>query len=547
MKIQFLGAARTVTGSCYLLDVGQSKIMIDCGMFQGGQGIKERNYERFYFEPSEIKYLLLTHAHIDHSGLVPKLYKHGFRGQIIATSATFDLCHILLPDSAHIQQMEVERKNRKLTRAGKPLIQEIYTVDDALDCLKQFRHVEYHEVIQLTPQVTVRFQDAGHILGSSIIEMWVHEGDQEVKLVFSGDIGNHSQPLIKDPSFIEAADYVFMESTYGNRLHQENLNKVEALKNVILETMTKGGNLIIPAFAVERTQDLLYDLNLLLQSKSIPEVPIYIDSPLAIEATEIFRRNSQYFDTETQEWIRKGGNPLALPGLRYTHTAEESKKLNEMKGGAIIISASGMCDAGRIKHHLRHNLWRPESTILFVGYQAEGTLGRRLLEGEKLVTIHGEEVVVKADIRRIDGFSAHADQRALLAWVKKFRTKPGKIFVIHGEEESSLALAKLLTQEVGVPAVVPNWLDIEELTPITAAVPLPTVQPIPVAAPAPASAPAETADLATSAERAYYQLRMKLRGLVEEEMDQQNFANLMLKLKQLEQVIDQLQETRQAG
>ncbi|NPV27814.1 MAG: MBL fold metallo-hydrolase [Firmicutes bacterium] len=540
MRVQFLGAARTVTGSCYLLEVGQTKIMVDCGMFQGSKEIKERNYESFYVEPNEVKFLLLTHAHIDHSGLIPKLYKHGFRGQILATSATVDLCSILLPDSAHVQEMEVERKNRKLKRAGKPLLEEIYTVQDAMECLKQFRRVEYQEVIQLTPEVSVRFQDAGHILGSAMIEMWVQEGDHEIKLVFSGDIGNHNQPLVKDPTLIEAADYVFMESTYGNRLHQENVNKVEALKNVILETMAKGGNLIIPAFAVERTQDLLYDLNLLLQTKSIPNVPVIIDSPLAIEATEIFRRNSQYFDAETQELIRRGENPLALPGLRYTHTAEESKALNGLKGGAIIISASGMCDAGRIKHHLRHNLWRPESTVLFVGYQAKGTLGRRLLDGEKLVTIHGEEVVVKADIRNIDGFSAHADQRALLAWVKRFRSKPGKIFIVHGEEESSLTLAQLITQEMGIPTVVPKWLDVEELTPLA----VPVAAPVAVAQPAPTTVPPKmpagvSVALATQVEHAYFELRMKLRELVEQEMDQQNFESLLAKIQQLEQLVDQ--------
>lgn len=540
MRVQFLGAARTVTGSCYLLEVGQTKIMVDCGMFQGSKEIKERNYESFYVEPNEVKFLLLTHAHIDHSGLIPKLCKHGFRGQILATSATVDLCSILLPDSAHVQEMEVERKNRKLKRAGKPLLEEIYTVQDAMECLKQFRRVEYQEVIQLTPEVSVRFQDAGHILGSAMIEMWVQEGDHEIKLVFSGDIGNHNQPLVKDPTLIEAADYVFMESTYGNRLHQENVNKVEALKNVILETMAKGGNLIIPAFAVERTQDLLYDLNLLLQTKSIPNVPVIIDSPLAIEATEIFRRNSQYFDAETQELIRRGENPLALPGLRYTHTAEESKALNGLKGGAIIISASGMCDAGRIKHHLRHNLWRPESTVLFVGYQAKDTLGRRLLDGEKLVTIHGEEVVVKADIRNIDGFSAHADQRALLAWVKRFRSKPGKIFIVHGEEESSLTLAQLITQEMGIPTVVPKWLDVEELTPLA----VPVAAPVAVAQPAPTTVPPKmpagvSVALATQVEHAYFELRMKLRELVEQEMDQQNFESLLAKIQQLEQLVDQ--------
>jgi metallo-beta-lactamase family protein len=459
VEITFYGAAKTVTGSCHLIDTGKTKIMVDCGMFQGSKKIKERNYGDFPFDPTQIEYLLLTHAHIDHSGLIPKLVKHGFKGQIIATGATLDLCSIMLPDSGHIQEMEVERKNRKLKRAGEPLLEPIYTSQDAYKAMKYFKGIDYGLVIALNDNISVRFNDAGHIMGSAIIEIWIKQREQTLKIVFSGDLGNYNQPIINDPVTIDEADFLIMESTYGNRLHKDSGDKEELLFKIIKETFDKGGNVIIPAFAVERTQDLLYSLNNLIEKGKLRDVDIFVDSPLAISATEIFCRNIQYFDKETREKYETLGEcPLFLPNLKFTRTTEESKALNERKSGAIIISASGMCDAGRIKHHLKHNLWRSESTILFVGYQAEGTLGRRLVDGEKLVKIHGEEIKVKARIENMDGFSAHSDQKDLIRWVKKFRTPPQKIFLVHGEEESCYYLANELTKETGIPTIVPEYL-----------------------------------------------------------------------------------------
>ncbi|AQS58324.1 MBL fold metallo-hydrolase RNA specificity domain-containing protein [Desulforamulus ferrireducens] len=466
MYIQFLGAAETVTGSCFLVDTGVTRVMVDCGLFQGSKEIKERNYRNFPISPASVDYVLLTHAHIDHSGLLPKFIKHGFKGKVIATSATVDLCEILLPDCGHIQEMEVERKNRKYRRQGRKLIEPIYTADDGAHALKFFERVDYNQVIPVGPNVKVCFRDAGHMLGSSMIEMWITENGQETKLVFSGDIGNTGQPYLKDPSFIAEADYVIMESTYGNREHQDLDNKLELLQQAIVDTYKKGGKLIIPAFAAGRTQDILYSINLLRMQNAIPEMPIYIDSPMAINATEIFKRNCHLYDTETKELIAHGCHPLEMSNIRTTRTMEESRELNFLHGRAIIISASGMCDAGRIKHHLRHNLWRPEATILFVGYQAEGTLGRRILSGEKTVRIHGEEVVVRAEIRRIDGYSAHADQPALLNWVKQFSSRLKQVFVVHGEAQAAANLESLIKAE-GIPAHVPYWLEKFELATAT--------------------------------------------------------------------------------
>ncbi|ABO49244.1 beta-lactamase domain protein [Desulforamulus reducens MI-1] len=464
MYIQFLGAAQTVTGSCFLVEAGATRLLVDCGLFQGSKEIKERNYRNFPLAPSSVDFILLTHAHIDHSGLLPKFIKQGFKGKVIATSATVDLCEILLPDCGHIQEMEVERKNRKYRRQGRKLIEPIYTAEDGERALNYFERANYNEIITISSDIRVCFRDAGHILGSSMIEMWVKENGKETKLVFSGDIGNTNQPFIKDPSFIVDADYVIMESTYGNRVHQDSDNKLELLQRAIKDTYHRGGKLIIPAFAAGRTQDILYSINKLHVQRAIPEMPIYIDSPMAIRATEIFRNNSQLYDRETRELIAQGHNPLEMPNIKTSLTVEESRELNFFKGRAIIISASGMCDAGRIKHHLRHNLWRPECMVLFVGYQAEGTLGRRILSGEKAVRIHGEEIVVKADIRHIDGYSAHADQPALLNWVKQFSPELKKVFVVHGEAKAADNLAALI-RDGGTETYVPGWLEKVELTP----------------------------------------------------------------------------------
>lgn len=467
MYIQFLGAAQTVTGSCFLVDTGTTRILVDCGLFQGNKEVKERNYQKFPVDPGSIDFVLLTHAHIDHSGLLPKLIKEGFKGRVIATSATTDLCGILLPDCGHIQEMEVERKNRKYRRQGRKLIEPIYTADDGAYALKFFERANYDEIIPISPDVKIRFRDAGHILGSSNIVMWVNEGGKETKLNFSGDIGNTDQPFIRDPHLFSEADYVIMESTYGNRVHEHSDDKMEMLRDAIIDAYSNGGKLIIPAFAAGRTQDILYCINKLYYEKSIPQMPIYIDSPMAIAATEIFKKHYNICDEETRDFINQGCNPLEMSNLRASLTMEDSQRLNYLTGSYIIISASGMCDAGRIKHHLRHNIWRPESIILFVGYQAEGTLGRRILSGEKTVRIYGEEVVVKADIRYIDGFSAHADQTALLDWVGKFNERLKRVFVVHGEASASATLANMI-QAKGIDAYVPGYYEKIELTPGTA-------------------------------------------------------------------------------
>ena len=463
MHLEFLGAAGIVTGSCFLLDTSNTRIMIDCGMFQGPKEIRERNYGNLSVPPRSVDYVLLTHAHIDHSGLIPKLVKHGFNGKILATAPTIDLLEVMLPDSGYIQEMEVERKNRKNRRAGRPLIEPIYTANDAYKSLSSFEPVMYDEIIRITPDIKARFVDAGHILGSAMIELWVREGDSEVKLVFSGDIGNSDQPLVKDPSHIAEADYVIMESTYGGRLHMQCENEINLLHDVIWETYKKGGNLVIPAFAVERTQDLLYHLALLHEEKRMPPMDIYIDSPLASAATAIFQKHHRFFDQEATDLINRGGDPLYPPGIKITVSAEESKALNNVDR-AVIISASGMCDAGRIRHHLKYNLWRPESTVLFVGYQAYGTLGWQILDGAKTVRIFGDEIAVKADIRCIDGYSAHADQDGLMNWVKKFTRRPQEVFVVHGELGASETLARLLRMELGLNVTVPVWRQAVELS-----------------------------------------------------------------------------------
>lgn len=464
MRIRFLGAAQTVTGSCHCLEVGNTRVMVDCGMFQGSRVLRERNYQPFAVSPESVDYVLLTHAHIDHSGLIPKLFKHGFKGKVVTTAATIDLCSVMLPDSGYIQEMEVERLNRKAKRAGRPEMEPVYTADDARDCLRFFEPVNYNEIVSLNKELSVRFMDAGHILGSALLEVYALEGGQTTKLVFSGDLGSRGRPFLKDPSLLRRTDYVIMESTYGNRLHPEQGDTVEQLHQVVWEAYRKGGNLIIPAFAVERTQDLIYDLNQLVISKRFPPVKVFIDSPMAAAATEVFRKHSDCFDTETSCLINQGQDPLAMPGLHFAHTVEESIALNNIKSGAVIISASGMCDAGRIKHHLKHNLWRPECTVLFVGYQAPGTKGRQIKDGAKTVRIHGEEIAVRADIRSIDSYSAHADQRDLLEWLGYFRSPVKRVFLVHGEPESAGGLAEQISQRYALPVSVPALGETVQLT-----------------------------------------------------------------------------------
>jgi len=465
MRVRFLGAAQTVTGSCFLLETGPIRIMVDCGMFQGPRALRERNYRPFSFSPLSVDYVLLTHAHIDHSGLIPKLVKHGFRGKILATPATIDLCAVMLPDSGHIQEMEVERLNRKAARAGRPLIEPIYNVEDAHRAMNFFQPVDYGQTVNLTKEISVRFLEAGHILGSAMVELTIKEGAQESRLLFTGDLGRKNKPYLNDPSYVEHADFIFLESTYGDRLHAEQEEHLNLLHDIIWETYRKGGNLIIPAFAVERTQDLIYDLNLLITGNRFPPMKVYIDSPMAVAATEVFKKYRPYFDSETQELMASGKDPLTMAALEFARTTEESVALNKIKSGAIIISASGMCEAGRIKHHLRHNLWRPECTVLFVGYQAPGTKGRKIKDGAKFVRLHGEEVAVRADIRSIDSYSSHADKEELLDWLGHLQKPPQKVFLVHGEPSSMSALARDIALRYGFPVHIPVLEEEVQLTP----------------------------------------------------------------------------------
>ncbi|WP_196599496.1 MBL fold metallo-hydrolase RNA specificity domain-containing protein [Pectinatus frisingensis] len=464
MKLQFLGAAHVVTGSCYLLEVDGKKILIDCGMFQGGRQLRELNYRPFLFSPAEIDAVLLTHAHIDHCGLIPKLCRDGFKGNIYATKATCDLAGIMLPDSAHIQESDTEIINRKGLRVGRIPIAPLYTIEDAQKSLLQFKPVEYREKFALTDGITVIFRDAGHILGSSIVEVYIAgKTKKPVKLVFSGDLGQPDQPIIKDPELISDADYLIVESTYGDRRHQV-YDKESALAEIINDTMDRGGNLIIPAFAVGRTQTLLYYLYRLWKEKRIDEMPIVVDSPLAIAATKVFVDNMKVFDEKTAELLQKNGELPEMPQVKICRTAEESKALNSSESSSIIISASGMCDAGRILHHLKHNLWRPESTVLFVGYQAEGSLGRRLIDGIKRVKILGEEVAVRARIAQLDGFSAHGDYQQILDWLGHIKMNaPQQIFLVHGESFSIQSLAEKIKDEYKYNVYAPFYADTAQI------------------------------------------------------------------------------------
>ncbi|HZK40598.1 MAG TPA: MBL fold metallo-hydrolase, partial [Atribacterota bacterium] len=389
MKISFLGAAKIVTGSNFLIETKNTKFLIDCGMFQGGKSINRMNYEPFSFNPGEIDFMVLSHAHMDHSGRIPKLTKKGFKGNIYTTKATTDLCSIMLLDSGHIQEMENEWDNRKRRRSGGKLREPLYTVKEAEESLRHFKPVLYNRKIELNEEVTLRFRDAGHILGSAIIELWIKEDNREIKLVFSGDLGRRDRPILRDPYLIDEADYLIVESTYGNKLHHPSEDDAKKLISIINTTVKRGGNVVIPSFAVERAQDIIYELNkyyteyIKTEDQDFLSVPVYVDSPLTISATEIFLRNPDCFDKDTLKLINIGNNPLDFRNLKFTRTTEESKQINFSKESKVIISASGMCTAGRIKHHLKHNLWRKESSIVFVGYQAEGTLGRKIKEGEK--------------------------------------------------------------------------------------------------------------------------------------------------------------------
>lgn len=480
-RLTFLGGAGTVTGSCFLLETEKLKLFVDCGMFQGNRELRMRNYRNLEAPAQSLDYVLLTHAHIDHSGLIPRLCKQGFRGKVLTTSATMDLCEIMLPDSGHIQEVEAEFETRKAERRGERRLDPLYTAQDALNCLRAFTGVAYGRDVALNDQVRVRFLDAGHILGSAIIEVWIKENDQEVKIVFSGDMGNKGTPIVRDPSWVEEADYLLLESTYGDRLHEPVANEAQRLKEAILDTVKRGGNVIIPSFAVGRTQEILFFLNGMFKRGELPPVPVYIDSPLAVSATEIFARHPDCYDDETKACL-SGGDPFHFPNLTFVRDVKESMALNNGEHKSkVIISSSGMCDAGRIKHHLKHNLWRPESSVVFVGFQAEGTLGRRIMDGEKKVRILGESINVAAKIYSLQGFSAHADQQGLLDWVSHLTRKPQRLFIVHGEAAASCALSKLVEQRSGISAAAPRAGEQYLLNPQgleLTRTPLPSVQPV---------------------------------------------------------------------
>lgn len=463
MRLRFLGAAHTVTGSCYMLEVQDSKILIDCGMFQGAKRIREMNREDFAFVPAEVDAVLLTHAHIDHCGLIPKLCREGFKGPVYATKTTCELAQIMLPDSAHIQEADTEMRNRKGSRSGAEPVEPLYTVEDASKALQHFKHISYKEEFAVTDHIHAVYRDAGHIIGSAIIELYVTEDGKTTKLVFSGDLGQPSQPIINDPSIIHGADFLIVESTYGDRIHQV-YDKEAALAEIVNDTMDRGGNLIIPAFAVGRTQTLLYYFYKLWKAGRIDDVPIILDSPLAIAATRIFVQNSQDFDDEAVALLNRDGALPQMPQLRICRTAAESQALNSSESSAIILSASGMADAGRILHHLKHNLWRPESTVLFAGYQAEGSLGRRLVDGMKRVRVMGEEIVVRATIKVLDGFSAHADADQLMHWIGCLEEpKPAKVFIVHGEATAQETMKTRIASELGLESYIPFRGDVANI------------------------------------------------------------------------------------
>lgn len=459
MKIKFCGASSGVTGSCHLLTTENHKILLDCGQFQGGKAQEALNAEPFPFDPAEIECVVLSHAHIDHCGRIPLLVKRGFKGKIYCTDATADLLDVMLKDSGYIHEKDAERQNRKALRAGKPMVEPLYTYNDAVDSLQYVEPVLYDQLIELNDNMKIVFNDAGHILGSAITELWITEDGKESKIVFSGDLGMMDRPILRDPTIIKKADYVIMETTYGNRNHPENSTSINQLLDIVLKTIKRGGNVVIPSFAVGRTQELIFEFNKFYEEHSeyrsqLDKVKVYVDSPMATTATEVFRKNAQVFDEETKAYIMRGDNPLDFKNLKFTRTTAESQALNMDKSPKIIISASGMCEAGRIRHHLKHNLWDPRASVVFVGYQAEGTLGRILVEGTKDVTLFGEAVHVNAEIYNLEGFSGHADQNGLLAWISGFQKKPKQVFLVHGEEDSKKDFAKLITDKLGYDPVV---------------------------------------------------------------------------------------------
>ena len=459
MKIKFCGASMDVTGSCHMISTDSHKILLDCGQFQGGKEMEKLNYEPFPFDAEEIECVLLSHAHIDHCGRLPLLVKRGFKGQIYCTDATADLVAVMLKDSAHIHEKDAEWQTRKNARTGKPPVEPLYTMKDAENALKLVKPVLYDQLVEINDQMRIVFNDAGHILGSAITELWVDEGETTSKIVFSGDLGVEERPILRNPKKIKKADYVIVESTYGNRLHPANSTSIDELIDITLKTVKRGGSVIIPSFAVGRTQELIYQFNRFYEQntqyqKDLESVNVYIDSPMATTATEVFKKNAQVFDEETKAFILSGDNPLDFKNLKFTRNTADSQMLNTDTTAKVIISASGMCEAGRIRHHLKHSLWDARNSIVFVGYQAEGTLGRSLVQGAKEVKLFGEPVSVNAEIYNLEGFSGHADQAGLIGWLSGFQSAPKQIFLVHGEYQSKHDFAGKIRETLGFDPVV---------------------------------------------------------------------------------------------
>jgi len=454
MKIQFCGAATNVTGSCHWITTSTHQFLLDCGQFQGGKEQEKQNFMPFPFPVDQIEFVVLSHAHIDHCGRLPLLAKRGFKGKIYCTDATADLLVVMLKDSAYIHEKEAEWQNRKNLRAGLDPVEPLYTIKDAEEALKLVSPVLYDQLIQINGHIKIVFNDAGHILGSAITELWVDEDGKSTKLVYSGDLGVPNRPILRDPTLIKSADYLILESTYGNRLHPANATSIEQLLDIVVKTTRRGGTVVIPAFAVGRTQELLFEFNRFYEQSTkykedLDKLTVYVDSPMATSATEVFKKNAQVFDEETKDYILRGDMPLDFKNLKFTRTSEESKALNFDRTPKVIISASGMCDAGRIRHHLKHNLWDAKSSVVFVGFQAEGTLGRAILDGLKEVKLFGETIKVNAEIYNLQGFSGHADQAGLLAWLGGFKAKPKEIFLVHGEEAAKVVFAQKIKETYG--------------------------------------------------------------------------------------------------
>jgi metallo-beta-lactamase family protein len=457
IRITCLGGVGTVTGSCYLVESpGGKGLLVECGLFQGGKRMEERNWEDWGFDPKTISSLFLTHAHIDHSGRIPKLVKDGFKGKIFTSSPTAELLEIMLLDSAHIQEMDAEWQTRRNSRQGRGQVLPLYTVKDAEASLKYVSPVERDQVMEVEPGIKARLRNAGHILGSSILELWIEDEKGTVKVVFSGDLGKKNQLILKDPYEIFDANYLFVESTYGDRMHRSSDESKQELLEAIHFSVSHNEKIIIPAFAVERTQEILYILGEFQRAGDLPQIPIYLDSPLAIKATEVFRKNKEQYDEEAQAIVDKGYDPFNMPNLKFTPNTNESIAINEKSGSAIVIAGSGMCTAGRIKHHLKHNLWREGASLVIVGFQARGTTGRKIVDGAKRVKIFRENVAVKAKVFTIGGFSAHADQKDLLEWIGHFESKP-RVFLVHGETSASEVLAMRIKEQFHLDTHIPIW------------------------------------------------------------------------------------------